>query len=156
MDKEEFQIFEKVMDLQYDKEYSDVSRLRYGRLMIITDQDDDGLARLKGVFINFIGHLYPSLFKIPDSLVGFMPPIIRVTTGEQCHDFFTIFEYEQWTRDVLPGAPERDTKYFKVCDVCIALFSVVSTSLRARVWTSMLVNTLAIWLHMAASLALLL
>ncbi|KAJ3755485.1 DNA topoisomerase II [Lentinula raphanica] len=111
MKNEEIQNIKKIMGLQHNKDYSDVSSLRYGRLMIMTDQDHDG-SHIKGLLINFIDHFYPSLLKIPDFLVEFVTPIIRASKGKQHHDFFTIPEYEQWARDI-PGASKWDTKYFK-------------------------------------------
>ncbi|KAJ3751113.1 DNA topoisomerase II [Lentinula detonsa] len=111
MKNEEIQNIKKIMGLQHNKDYSNVSSLRYGRLMIMTDQDHDG-SHIKGLLINFIDHFYPSLLKIPDFLVEFVTPIIRASKGKQHRDFFTIPEYEQWARDV-PGAAKWDTKYFK-------------------------------------------
>ncbi|KAJ3931519.1 MAG: DNA topoisomerase II [Lentinula lateritia] len=111
MKNEEIQNIKKIMGLQHNKDYSNVSSLRYGRLMIMTDQDHDG-SHIKGLLINFIDHFYPSLLKIPDFLVEFVTPIIRASKGKQHRDFFTIPEYEQWAQEV-PGADKWDTKYFK-------------------------------------------
>ena len=38
MKNEEIQNVKKILGLQHNKEYKDVSSLRYGRLMIMTDQ----------------------------------------------------------------------------------------------------------------------
>ena len=38
MKNEEIQNIKKIMGLQHNKEYSDVASLRYGRLMLMTDQ----------------------------------------------------------------------------------------------------------------------
>lgn len=74
---EEIQNIKKIMGLQHKKDYSDTSSLRYGRLMIMTDQDHDG-SHIKGLLINFLDHFYPSLLKIPEFLVEFVTPIVRV------------------------------------------------------------------------------
>lgn len=94
MKNEEIQNIKKILGLQHNKEYSNVSSLRYGRLMIMTDQvsasftlmtcwliklqDHDG-SHIKGLLINFLDHHYPSLLKIPNFLVEFVTPIVRVS-----------------------------------------------------------------------------
>ncbi|KAG2160244.1 DNA topoisomerase [Suillus bovinus] len=111
MKNEEIQNIKKIMGLQHNKEYGNVSSLRYGRLMIMTDQDHDG-SHIKGLLINFLDHFYPSLLKLPNFLVEFVTPIVRVTKGNQRIDFFTIPEYEQWLEDT-PDAHKWDSKYYK-------------------------------------------
>lgn len=93
MKNEEIQNIKKILGLQHNKDYSDVSSLRYGRLMIMADQvclcgiqvlialkhlqDHDG-SHIKGLLINFFDHFYPSLLKLPEFLVEFVTPIVRV------------------------------------------------------------------------------
>ena len=94
MKNEEIQNIKKIMGLQHNKEYSNVASLRYGRLMIMTDQvcclnfftckrliligqDHDG-SHIKGLLINFLDHFFPSLLKVPNFLVEFVTPIVRV------------------------------------------------------------------------------
>ncbi|KAG1825417.1 DNA topoisomerase [Suillus subaureus] len=111
MKNEEIQNIKKIMGLQHNKEYSNINSLRYGRLMIMTDQDHDG-SHIKGLLINFLDHFYPSLLKLPNFLVEFVTPIVRVSKGKQRIDFFTIPEYEQWLEDT-PDAHKWDSKYYK-------------------------------------------
>ncbi|KAI6133866.1 DNA topoisomerase II [Pisolithus croceorrhizus] len=111
MKNEEIQNIKKIMGLQHNKEYSNVSNLRYGRLMIMTDQDHDG-SHIKGLLINFLDHFFPSLLKVPNFLVEFVTPIVRVSKGKQRIDFFTIPEYEQWLENT-PDAHKWDSKYYK-------------------------------------------
>lgn len=40
-------------------------------------QDHDG-SHIKGLLINFLDHFYPSLLKLPEFLVEFVTPIVRV------------------------------------------------------------------------------
>lgn len=57
--------------------YEDVRSLRYGHLMIMTDQDHDG-SHIKGLIMNYLHHFYPSLLKLPGFLLEFITPIIKV------------------------------------------------------------------------------
>ncbi|PBL01342.1 type II DNA topoisomerase [Armillaria gallica] len=111
MKNEEIQNIKKILGLQHNKEYKDVSSLRYGQLMLMTDQDHDG-SHIKGLLINYLDHFYPSLLKLPGFLVEFVTPIVRVTKGNQRKDFFTIPEYEEWAERT-PDASKWKAKYFK-------------------------------------------
>jgi DNA topoisomerase-2 len=93
MKNEEIQAVKKIMGLQHNKTYENVSGLRYGRLMIMTDQvgiltllvkptltalqDHDG-SHIKGLIINFLDCFFPTLLKIPEFLCEFVTPIVRV------------------------------------------------------------------------------
>ena len=59
----EIQYLMKIVGLQVGKDYSssdEFSSLRYGSVMIMTDQDHDG-SHIKGLLINFFEHFFPSL-----------------------------------------------------------------------------------------------
>ena len=60
---QEFNDLKKILGLQQGKEYKDVSELRYGRLMIMTDADNDG-SHIKGLILNMIDYFWPSLLKL--------------------------------------------------------------------------------------------
>ena len=113
---QEIQNIKKFMGLQHKKEYQDAKTLRYGHLMIMTDQDHDG-SHIKGLLINFLQVQFPSLLRIPGFLLEFITPIIKVWKGDPKHpkakrDFFTMPEYEAWKLE--PGHQKGwDHKYFK-------------------------------------------
>ena len=59
----------KIIGLKFDTNYSkDKSSLRYGAIMIMADQDQDG-SHIKGLIINFIHTFWPSLININNFLV---------------------------------------------------------------------------------------
>ena len=63
MDNKEISYVKQILGLQHGKDYSDVKSLRYGQLMIMTDQDHDG-SHIKGLLINFLHAHFPSLLKV--------------------------------------------------------------------------------------------
>ena len=113
---QEIQNIKKFMGLQHKKDYQDTKSLRYGHLMIMTDQDHDG-SHIKGLLINFLQVQFPSLLKLPGFLMEFITPIVKVWKGDPKHpkakrDFFTMPEYEAWRQE--PGNQKGwEHKYFK-------------------------------------------
>lgn len=96
----EIQNIKTFLGLQHKRVYTDTKGLRYGHIMIMTDQDHDG-SHIKGLLINFLQVQYPSLLKIPEFLVEFITPIIKAWKGDpkkpsQSRAFFTMPEYEAW------------------------------------------------------------
>ena len=71
----------KIIGLEFGKRYGDDSGrklLRYGHLMIMADQDQDG-SHIKGLVINFIHHNWPELLRV-DFVREFITPIVKVCT----------------------------------------------------------------------------
>lgn len=94
----EIQNIKQILGLQHGKAYTDAKSLRYGHLMIMTDQDHDG-SHIKGLIMNYFHHFYPSLLKVPGFLVEFITPIIKATKGSQSKSFYTMPEYESWCEE---------------------------------------------------------
>ncbi|CAJ0751192.1 6314_t:CDS:2 [Entrophospora sp. SA101] len=93
----EVKALQQILGLQHNKEYCSVEDLRYGKLMIMTDQDLDG-SHIKGLIIIFFDHFYPSLLKQSGFLQEFITPIIKCTKNKNTISFYTIPEYEEWKR----------------------------------------------------------
>jgi len=77
MKNEEIQAIKKIVGLQHNKQYTSTESLRYGRIMVMADQDHDG-SHIKGLILNFLDHFYPSLLKLNEFFVEFVTPIVRV------------------------------------------------------------------------------
>ena len=75
---DELQNLIKIMGFFIGKTYTDTRDLRYGSIMLMTDQDHDG-SHIKGLLINFIHYFWPSLLKIEGFLKEFVTPIIKIS-----------------------------------------------------------------------------
>ncbi|CAD6242848.1 unnamed protein product [Miscanthus lutarioriparius] len=90
MDNAEIQHIKQILGLQHGKQYESTKGLRYGHLMIMTDQDHDG-SHIKGLLINFIHSFWPSLLKVESFLVEFVTPIIKglgTSTAQEGREYF--------------------------------------------------------------------
>jgi len=106
-----------ILGLETGKTYTpaDVAtRLRYGKVLFMTDQDLDG-AHIQGLGINLFQTEWPSLTKIP-GFIGFMnTPILKARRGAQEVLFYNDGEFNAWKKqfpgEVVPSG--WATKYYK-------------------------------------------
>eukprot|EP00746_Dinoflagellata_sp_MGD_P162675 gnl/MRDRNA2_/MRDRNA2_90336_c0_seq1.p1 gnl/MRDRNA2_/MRDRNA2_90336_c0~~gnl/MRDRNA2_/MRDRNA2_90336_c0_seq1.p1 ORF type:complete len:1412 (-),score=403.96 gnl/MRDRNA2_/MRDRNA2_90336_c0_seq1:195-4430(-) len=112
----EIQNIMKIVGLTVGKEYVSPKQLRYGSIMIMTDQDHDG-SHIKGLLINLVNHWWPGLMQQDGFLKEFVTPIVKVSRpqgkdGVKEIPFFTLPEYEAWKRKNSNGKGWR-SKYYK-------------------------------------------
>nr|DAD42399.1 TPA_asm: hypothetical protein HUJ06_000629 [Nelumbo nucifera] len=113
MENAEIQNIKQILGLQHGKEYDSVKSLRYGHLMIMTDQDHDG-SHIKGLLINFIHTFWPSLLKIPSFLVEFITPVVKaIHKNGRVLSFYSMPEYESWKESLAGNASGWSIKYYK-------------------------------------------
>ncbi|XP_058073689.1 DNA topoisomerase 2-like isoform X2 [Magnolia sinica] len=114
MDNAEIQHIKKILGLQQGRQYDSVKSLRYGHLMIMTDQDHDG-SHIKGLLINFFHMFWPSLLKIPSFLVEFVTPIVKAThkKSKKVLPFYNMPEFESWKESLGENVKDWSTKYYK-------------------------------------------
>ena len=105
----------KILGLQTDKIYKDTSTLRYGKVLILTDQDEDG-SHIKGLVFNLFETLWPSLFNIPGFLNSMLTPIIKMTIGKgkkaKQIQFYSVKDYDKYIINN-PNCKTNEIKYYK-------------------------------------------
>lgn len=108
-----------ILGLDFKKKYTtekEISTLRYGRVMLMTDQDYDG-SHIKGLLINLFHFFWPELIKRPGFLCEFVTPLVKISPGRKSEgrlSFFTMQDYEKW----LMSNPNKrgsnlNVKYYK-------------------------------------------
>lgn len=87
----------KIIGLNFKEKYEtreSLKQLRYGKLMIMTDQDHDG-SHIKGLIINFVHNQWPNLLK-HGFVEEFITPIVKVSKSNQEKSFYSMPEFEEW------------------------------------------------------------
>jgi DNA topoisomerase-2 len=88
----------KIIGLETGKKYTQemiASKLRYGKVLFLTDQDLDG-THIKGLCINMFDSEWESLINIPN-FIGFMnTPILKAKKQSQEVMFYNDGEFENW------------------------------------------------------------
>jgi DNA topoisomerase-2 len=100
----------KIIGLTSGKKYTDVKDLRYGSIMIMTDQDLDG-SHIRGLLINLFHELWHELIAIPGFLTYMATPIVKANKSKETRIFYSQYEYEQWRTG--EGSKGWKVKYYK-------------------------------------------
>lgn len=113
----EFANIKKILGLKNGMEYKDVKKLRYGHIMIMTDQDHDG-SHIKGLLINMFDHYWPELLKMDGFMQEFITPIVKASKkGKKTISFYTIPDYQKWKAENNDGKG-WSIKYYKGLGRC--------------------------------------
>ena len=107
---EEIANLKKIIGLESGKKYTDKKSLRYGSVLIMTDQDYDG-SHIRGLLINMFHELWHELIGIPGFMTYMATPIVKATKGAQTKSFYTQYEYDEWKST--PASRGWKTKYYK-------------------------------------------
>jgi DNA topoisomerase-2 len=116
-ENKEIAAIKKILGLESGRTYTsidDVNKsLRYGRIMVMTDQDLDG-SHIKGLCINLFHSEWESLTRIPGFLCFMNTPILRAEKGDKTVLFYNDGEYDTWKQSFgTDGNHGWTIKYFK-------------------------------------------
>lgn len=94
---EEIANLKKILGLEQGKDYKDIGSLRYGKIMVMTDADDDG-AHIRGLLFNVFQSLWPSLYKMDGFLLSMLTPIIKAhhASRKETVSFYNFADFEKW------------------------------------------------------------
>jgi DNA topoisomerase-2 len=109
---EELTAIKKILGLEQGKKYENVTSMRYGRIMIMSDQDVDGF-HIRGLLMNLFHTEWPELMKL-GFLCCLMTPLVKMTRGSEVLCFYNDAELEAWKTSVGEVAATRyKSKYYK-------------------------------------------
>ena len=95
LENAEINNIKKIMGLQAGKKYKNIDELRYGKILILTDQDEDG-SHIKGLLFNLFKTLWPSLFNYPGFMLSMLTPVIKTRKGTIVKQFYSTKDYNIW------------------------------------------------------------
>jgi len=107
---EEIANLKKIIGLESNRKYTDIKSLRYGRIMIMTDQDYDG-SHIRGLLINVFHELWHELIKMNGFITYMATPIVKASKGKDVRSFYTQYDYEEWRKTA--ASRGWSVKYYK-------------------------------------------
>ena len=112
---EEIENIVKILGLNMHKPYAtpeERSSLRYGHVIIMTDQDKDGY-HIQGLIINFFHYFWPALLRSNDFIFSLQTPIVKAKKGNKELCFYTEADYKAWFESSETATRGWTIKYYK-------------------------------------------
>ncbi len=105
----------KILGLKHGCDYSQAEDnqwpLRYGKILIMTDQDHDG-SHIKGLVMNLFHSHWPSLIQ-RDFITTMVTPIIKASKQKKVVTFYNLSDYEKWKELASTNPNTWKIKYYK-------------------------------------------
>jgi len=108
---EELTAIKKILGLEQGKKYKDVKDLRYGRVMVMADQDLDG-SHIKGLLMNLFHTEWPTLMKI-GFICSLATPLLKATRRSETRSFYSQSEFDAWRENLGESGNTWKLKYYK-------------------------------------------
>ena len=105
---EELTAIKKIVGLEQGRKYQTTKDLRYGRIMVMADQDLDG-AHIKGLLMNLFHTEWPTLMQI-NFICSLATPLLKAMRRSETRSFYSQQEFDTWHQTAGPG---WKLKYYK-------------------------------------------
>jgi DNA topoisomerase-2 len=137
---EELTAIKKILGLEQGKRYTSVADLRYGRVMIMSDQDVDGF-HIRGLLMNLFHTEWATLMQV-GFICTIMTPLVKMTKGSGSNAevlcFYNEAELDAWRSEVGEDVARKyKSKYYKGLGT--------STPAEAREWFENLADIKYVW-----------
>jgi DNA topoisomerase II len=91
---EELTAIKKIIGLEHGKKYNDLKSLRYGRIMVMADQDLDG-SHIKGLLMNLFHAEWPTLLQA-GFVCSLATPLLKASKRGEVLSFYSQAEFNTW------------------------------------------------------------
>ena len=91
---EELTSIKKILGLEQGKKYTSMKELRYGRVMVMADQDDDG-SHIKGLLMNLFHTEWQELMKL-GFICSLATPLLKASKRGEVRSFYNQTEFDSW------------------------------------------------------------
>lgn len=108
---EELTAIKRILGLEHGKIYTDLKQLRYGRIMIMADQDHDG-SHIKGLVMNLFHTEWPSLLQ-KGFICTLLTPLLKASKGKEIIPFYSQAAHTQWLGERDDRGKGWHLKYYK-------------------------------------------
>ena len=108
-DNDEIANIKKILGLETGKKYARIEDLRYGGIMLLSDQDRDGF-HIRGLIMNLFQSMWPSLLKDFKFVHCMNTPIVKARRGDEVVSFYSLTDFENWNKANPTG---WEVKYYK-------------------------------------------
>lgn len=93
---QEITYLKQILGLKQGHVYKSLDEVRYGGIIILTDQDVDG-SHIKGLVMNLFHTFWPELLKL-DFVKSLITPIVKAFKSGKEISFYTLSDYEKWKK----------------------------------------------------------
>jgi DNA topoisomerase-2 len=109
MDNAEFANILKITGLQIGVKVNSIDDMRFGKIVIMSDQDVDGFS-IRGLLMAMFNRFWPELFELGVIHI-FNTPLAKVKVGKQILVFYSMGDLDMWRQQ--NADKSFQTKYYK-------------------------------------------